>query len=437
MTLAAGVLVLLPLTAASCDEEPSGVRLGAATRGTVDEVVEAPGTVTARTAATLTAPAAGTLSDLLVESGDKVRKGDLLAVLESPELERRRTAAERALDGSPSGAGVPAGSGPAGFAAVRHRTDERAGEAFEHAREAADKITDPELKEALRRQLEAAREQYAAASAAADAAVQSVQRGVASLSRAVGALSAAQRLQAEQAYELADAAVDALTLRAPVSGVVQLGGPVQPAAGPDLAGLLAGGAAAAGPATGTGVDTGVPEGAPVAAGTPVLTVVDTSRLGLTADVDETDVLLVEPGVEAEAELDAAPGARYPATVRSADLLPTTSARGGVSYRVRLEMRAGTYPSSGEAAPAPRPGMSAVIRLSVRQAAGAVTVPASAVVSTDGRDTVWAVRDGRYQSVPVTLGVQGEDTVQIVTGIEAGQQVVVAGADQVVAGDEAP
>ena len=61
-------------------------------------------------------------------------------------------------------------------------------------------------------------------------------------------------------------------------------------------------------------------------------------------------------------------------------------------------------------------MSAVVRLEVRQAADAVTVPASAVVNADGRDTVWAVRDGRYRQVPVTLGVQGEDIVQVTAGL---------------------
>ncbi len=57
-----------------------------------------------------------------------------------------------------------------------------------------------------------------------------------------------------------------------------------------------------------------------------------SSLSLAADVDETDVFLVKPGVKAEAELDAVPGGRYPATVASVGLSPTQSARGGVSYR---------------------------------------------------------------------------------------------------------
>ena len=437
--LLAACVLLLPLTAASCDDEDPGVRLGAATVGTVDEIVEAPGSVTARTAATLTAPAAGTLAELLVSPGDRVTKGQILAVVDAPELHRRRTAAERALDRSPAGGGLS--SGTAGFSAVRERTDRQAATAFTEARSAAGNIADPNLKQALLHQIDAAQQQYSTASATAAAAVRSVQRGVASLSRAVNALSAAQRLQAEQAYELADAAVDALTLRAPVAGVVQLGGPAPAAGGGGgLSALLESGGvpplpAAAGGGSGlAGVDDAIPQGAYVSAGTPILTVVDTSSLGLVAEVDETDVLLVQPGATGTAELDAATGAGYPVTVRAVDLLPTTSARGGVSYRIRLDLRKGAFPD-GARAPDPRPGMSAVLRLSVRQASEAVTVPASAVVSADGRDTVWTVRDGRYERVPVTLGVQGEDVVQIVSGIGDGAQVVVSGTDQVQPGQQ--
>ena len=82
-------------------------------------------------------------------------------------------------------------------------------------------------------------------------------------------------------------------------------------------------------------------------------------------------------------------------------------------------------------------MSAIIRLQVRQADDAVTVPASAVVSADGRDTIWTVRGGKAERVPVTLGVQGEDVVQVVSGVGAGQQIIVGGADQVSPGQTVP
>jgi HlyD family secretion protein len=435
VVLLTGSALLVSLSAASCGDKATGVSLGAASVGTVDEIVEAPGSVTARAAATVSAPAAGTLAELRVEAGSKVRKGQVVAVVDSPAAQSRLDQASAALDQA-NQAGVPS-SGSSGFTAVQHKTDARADDAFDAARTAAAGVTDPALQKALLAQVDAAAAQYDAASRAAATAVQSLQQGVAGLSQAVGALTAAQRLQAQQAYDLASAAVDALTLKAPVSGVVQLGG-TSSGGSSSISDLIAAGATAA-PTTGggstlNGVDTAVPEGAAVNAGTAILTIVDTGRLGLAAEVDETDVLLVKAGVAATVELDAATGATYRASVKAVDLLPTTSARGGVSYRVRLDLGKGSY-DDGSAAPSPRPGMSAVIRLQVRQATGAVTVPASAIVSADGRDTVWVVRAGKAERVPVTVGVQGEDVVQVTDGVQPGQRIVVGGADQVSAGQE--
>src|SRR5256885_1720052 len=74
--------------------------------------------------------------------------------------------------------------------------------------------------------------------------IASVQRGFASVGQAMSALTAAQRAQAQAAYDAAKSTVDALTLTAPIAGVVQLGGKSSAASGPSLSDLL--GAAGAG-----------------------------------------------------------------------------------------------------------------------------------------------------------------------------------------------
>ncbi|MFG1952300.1 efflux RND transporter periplasmic adaptor subunit [Micromonospora sp. NPDC048830] len=462
LTALIAVTVLTGTTAAACGDEKSPVASAAAQRSTVTEVVDAPATVTARAAATLTAPADGTLANLRAQPGQRVKRGQVLAVVDSPSArERLRQAREALAAAKRAGRGISVGD----LGGSRRGTDRAATEAFDAAQAAAEKVSDPRLREALLAQVRSARKQYAAAARAADEAVRAVQRGIGGLSSAVGALSAAQRVQAQQAYDLAKAAVDALTLRAPIAGVVQPGGTRAASGVPPeaLAGLLgqSGGAAAGidpsalAPAQGgppPGVDDAVSVGGRVTAGTPILTIVDTGALGLLAEVDETDVLLVRSGLAATVELDAVTGATYEATVRSVDVLPTTSARGGVSYRVRLALGPGRLGGVGaesgagaengaaaeggaEAAPTPRPGMNAIVHLRVREAADAVTVPASAVFSADGRDAVWVVRDGRAERAAVTVGVQGQDLVQILGGVAAGERVVVRGTDQVRAGQE--
>jgi HlyD family secretion protein len=447
-------VTLVSLTAASCGDDEPAVAVGSASVATVSEIVDAPATVTARAAATLTAPADGTLAAQPVRPGDRVRAGQVLAIIDSPQAEANLDRAADALAAAQR-AGRGFRGGGSGLSEAQQATDEAADQAFAAARTAAEKITDQRLRAALLAHVEVAERRYAAASRTAEEAVRAVQRGVRGVSSAVGALAEAQRVQAEQAYDLAKATVDALTLRAPIGGVVQPGGPVAPNSADALSGLL-GGARAGAPGTGAagpagaasglgsaaapgppaGVDVAIPVGGRVTAGTPLLTVVDVSQLGLVAQVDETDVLLTRPGQTAAVELDAATGASYPAKVQSVDVLPSQSASGGVSYRVRLSLAAGRYPD-GRPAPTPRPGMSAVARLEVRSATDAVTVPAAAVFSADGRDAVWLVRDGRAERIPVTVGVQGQELVQIVSGVRPGQQVVVRGTDQVRGGQQVP
>ncbi|MCP2326455.1 multidrug efflux pump subunit AcrA (membrane-fusion protein) [Hamadaea flava] len=436
MVLAGAVTVLVALSAASCGNDDEGIATAEVGRADVVEIVDAPASVVARAAATLTSPAEGTLARLAVTAGDQVAKGQVVAVVDSPTAQQRLRDAKKALDlakRSTGGGGVRVDlSGSA-----KH-LDEAAAKAFDQARAAVAYIADPALKKALLAQVDAAEQQYAAASKAVTSAVRGVQRGLQSIGSAMSALGAAQKLQAQQAYDLAKATVDALTLRAPIAGVVQLGGASAPAtSGIDLSSLL--GAAGGGqtPSTGgaasiPGVSQTVPEGGLVTAGTAILTVVDVSELGLVAEVDETDILLVKPGLDAEVELDAATDVRYPSRVASIDVLPTANARGGVAYRVRLTLT----PPSG--APTPRPGMNAVAHLRVRQANSAVAVPAAAVFTAEGQVLTW-VRgpDGKAERRPVSVGVSGEDLVQITDGLQPGDRVVVRGTDKVHPGDELP
>lgn len=444
--LAALIVVIAAsmVTVTACTNSSTGISLGTASRGSVQEVVDASATVTARAVASLTAPTAGSVASLAVRPGDPVAAGQVVAVIDSPAAQQQLREAGAALSAAKGGT-VPVGSS-ANLTAVAKQTDAAAAKAFADARTAAGAIGDPAVRAAMLAQIDAAEQQYAALSATARSVVSATQKGVASLASAVSALGAAQRQQAQAAYDLAKSTVDALTLKAPIAGVVQFGGGSASSSGASLGDLLGsldnGGTSGAATgstgsaASGPGVDDAVVVGSQVGAGSPVALIVDTSALSLVAAVDETDIMLVTPGVTADVELDAAPDATYQATVRTVDVLPTTSSGGGVSYRVRLTLGTGSY-SDGRAAPVPRPGMSAVTHLNVRQARDAVTVPAAAVFTVDGHDAVWLVRDGKASRARVGLGVQGQDTVQVVSGVSAGDQLVVKGTEKVHAGQALP
>lgn len=445
IALSAALFVLLATTAVSCGDDTDEVLLGEVVRADVAEVVVAPASVVARAAATLTAASDGTIGQLLVQPGDEVSAGDVLAVVDSPVAQRRLEQATEALAAADQAVAASETTTTGDdLIATQAATDEAAMAAFAQARAAAQNIAEPELQQALLAQVAASEQRYLESAAVARQAARSVQDGVTSLSTAMAAMSTAQRVQAQQAYDLAQAGVNALTLRAPFDGVVQLGGAAQPAPAGDLDRLLgdltgappSGSSGGGLDSSGPGVDHVLGVGSQVRAGAPLVTVVDLAAPALVAEVDETDVLLVEPGLPAQVELDAAPGVRYEATVAAIDLLPTPSARGGVAYRVRLDLGEGAWPD-GRAAPTPRPGMSAVAHLRVREALATLAVPAAAVLRIDGRDAVWVARDGRAERAEVEIGVQGPELVQILTGLGMGDRIVVRGADQVAEGQRLP
>ncbi len=418
------------------------VVVGTVGRADVVEIVNAPATVAPRAQATVSAPADGTYAEVFVADGDRVKAGQPLLRIASKSAEERLSQAQAA--DAQAAAAVPSLSTPE-LSGLQAQVDSTAIAAFAAARQAAAAVPEPQRAQALA-QVATAEAQYATARVQSLAALQSLERGIGGLSAAVGALARAQRVQTQAAVSVAQSTVDALTVRAPIAGTVQLGG--TSAASASTGGLdsllgqlpasIQGPAASALGSSGTSVasSASVAVGAPVATGTAVATVFDLSALELVGAVDETDIFLVRKGVTADVELDAVPDARYTATVVAVDLSPTESSRGGVTYRVRLSLGPGTLVEGGTA-PRPRPGMSAVVDLKVRSAKDAVAVPAAAVIRQGSRDAVWLVVDGRARARVVRLGAQGDDNVVVLDGVRLGDRIVTRGADVVDEGDKVP
>ncbi|MEO3869690.1 HlyD family efflux transporter periplasmic adaptor subunit [Nonomuraea sp. B12E4] len=447
MTLRRGLaplLVLLTLTGCT-SEEPSTVQVGDVRRAPVTEVVEAPATIGARASATLRSPAQGTIARLHVREGDRVRKGEILAKIRSPQAQDQLKQARQAAR-TPA----PAGIAPSvRLPSLDTRTfDRKVAAHFAKAREEARKVEDTGVRRQLVNAIDLARTQHEAQSKALASITAQLNRSIggvlsgvtSGLSSSMASLQAASKSQARAAAAVAERTVDSLTLKAPFDGVVTLGrtsggGPSGvegllgqlPTGGRELPAL---------PQTGSPTGTPVAAGVPVSAGDTIVTVTDVSELTLDADVDETDVLLVKRGVKAAVELDAVPGGTYAAAVTGIGVTPMEGTTGGVSYPVRLTLGRGTF-DDGSAAPTPKPGMSAVARLTVRESPSAVSAPASAIVSSGRESVVWAVRNGVAERRVVKLGAQGDAVVEVLSGLSVGDRIVVRGADSVRQGQHLP
>jgi len=74
----------------------------------------------------------------------------------------------------------------------------------------------------------------------------------------------------------------------------------------------------------------------------------------------------------------------------------------------------------------RPGMYAEVQLVLDRHAGVPVIEKRAIVYEDELPHVFVVADGKAEKRSVTLGYQDENRAEVVSGVAAGEQVVVVG-----------
>src|SRR5262249_20350446 len=148
-------------SAAACTSSDSGVTTGLVSRSTVTEVVDAPASVTARAAATLTAPSDGTISVLAVGPGATVSKGTVLAVVDSPQAQQRLADRTEAL----AGADKVGSRWTVDLVSLQSTIGSAETDALAAARAAAGMGSDPDVRAALLAEVDASQKRCDAAAA--------------------------------------------------------------------------------------------------------------------------------------------------------------------------------------------------------------------------------------------------------------------------------
>ena len=149
---------------------------------------------------------------------------------------------------------------------------------------------------------------------------------------------------------------------------------------------------------------------------PILTVMNTSRLIAKTHIPQSDAATLKVGNSAElkiAGVDAAIVARV--TLVSPALDP-----GSTTIEVWVEAR--------KPDPALKPGMTVSVSMTSKTAKDAIVVPTTAVYkTTDGADYVLlAGSDNKAHQKTVQLGVRNKEFTQILSGISAGDPVISSG-----------
>ncbi len=174
---------------------------------------------------------------------------------------------------------------------------------------------------------------------------------------------------------------------------------------------------------------------PVSAGggftrTGVATIVDMTSLEIEVDVNESYINRVRPGMPIEAVLDAYPDWRIPAHV----IAPIPSAdRQKATVKVRIGFE--------QLDPRILPDMGVKVSfLNERPDTGSaakarVLLPTTAVRKIDGRTVVFVMREDRVERRAVSVGTATGDQTEVLSGVSAGERVVVEGPQTLKDGDK--
>jgi len=220
-------------------------------------------------------------------------------------------------------------------------------------------------------------------------------------------------LNAQNAVATAQQNLDDTTLKAPIDGtVVTLNGKVGFAAS-------SGGSSGTSGSGSSGSGAGA-SGSGSSGTSAFLTLTDLSSLQVKVGFSESDATSVKPGLGATVTFDSLTGVTATGKVSSLDLTSTTVSN-VVTYYAYVAL------DPGAALAQVKPGMTASVQVVVNHADGVVTLPASAVTARGTTATVELMKgeDPKVTTpTPITLGLKGDSTVEVKSGLKAGDKIAV-------------
>ncbi|MEV7360783.1 biotin/lipoyl-binding protein [Kitasatospora sp. NPDC091276] len=370
------------------------IRTATVAKGTVLATVSGTGTLVSPTDAAQDFATGGRLTSVKVAVGDAVKKGQVLATVDTTAAQQQVDAAQASLTtananltkaqagvtttttqplpGATSGAGGNGGGGG----------DRGAG---------ANSTPAPQTTTITTTKVD-------------DAAVAQAQQQVAT---------------AQTTLANAQAALTGTTLTASVDGTVAS---VSAKVGDTVGGAGSGGSSGSSGSTGSTGSTGKSStGSTASGGAPSGFIVLTNPTGMqvTANFSELDSLKLKKGEAATVTLNAQSDTKLNASVLSVSSLPSSS---GGSVGSTAVQYAATLQLSGDTS-ALRTGLSATVQVITGEADSALSLPTSALSGTGASRTATVVHpDGSSERVSVGVGVEGDSTVQVVSGLKEGDKV---------------
>lgn len=175
----------------------------------------------------------------------------------------------------------------------------------------------------------------------------------------------------------------------------------------------------------------------------ILVISDLSAMEAQVNVDENDIVSIEIGQEAEIEVDALPNQRLKGTVSEIANSANSAGVGSTDQKTEFEIKI----SITDPPATLRPGMTASAEVSTKTNESALSVPIQSVAvrtvdqltmaGEDRKDAearytadrdgfveiVFCIEDGKAVARQVKTGIQSDELIEILDGIEEGDEVV--------------
>ena len=157
------------------------------------------------------------------------------------------------------------------------------------------------------------------------------------------------------------------------------------------------------------------EGIIIGPASPLLTVINVSRLKISFDVSEKDIIRAKQGTPALVAFDALGKKEIPASITI-----TAPSLNPVSKTMRCEIH--IWNSGGDI----KPGMFARVKVALESASGKIIIPREAVIRSGSVTKVFTVVKGRAVERVINTGISDPSSVTVTEGLKETDKVVVSG-----------
>ena len=446
------MLVVLTVIMSACQVRPTAtptqqLPTSTITRGSLQATVSAAGTIAAHAQVTLQFQNSGQVKSVNVKVGDKVKAGQVLASLDTTDLETALFSAQAGLDSAqaklaatkkeplPSqiqAAQASLASAQAALKAAQAKAATLPGQLTieqNNVDNAAQRLSDAQntysnLFETMPSGARGRRAPYvppagfewSSQKTALDNAQIDYQVAVANYNLAAANVNDTSVQQAAAQVASAQANLDDLR-NTPAPEDIQLAelSVKQAQAAVDQAKLNLTKSQLVAPFDGTVADLNLQLGQQASPSTQALVLVDLSRLEAQVNIGETDLPRIKVGQTVQVTFDAIPNQTYTAQVIEVAYVGTAT-QGVVNYPVTIAL--------DRADASIRSGMTAGVSIVVEQRDNILLVPNRAVKLSGKQRVVTVLKDGKPTQVNVTLGMSSDTQSEVASGLNEGDVVVI-------------